>query len=340
MTLTRSLFCVLQGIFQFSASSAVRGHTCWENDGIIDKYQLPPDITAGQIPLWFHPGNLTPLATPIGSCCVTSFEENAIKETPHRFAFCGHEGRGLAMTLTRSLFCVLQGIFQFSASSAVRGHTCWENDGIIDKYQLPPDITAGQIPLWFHPGNLTPLATPIGSCCVTSFEENAIKETPHRFAFCGHEGRGLAMTLTRSLFCVLQGIFQFSASSAVRGHTCWENDGIIDNDLLGAGVGLLCVPAVIGSLLCAVTSTCHTAVEVLGSTLLPLGTESCWKDSPVGSKCLRLRWRQRPSCVITCYDLGSVDSFRTRALVAHEPLWARTTSPSWSGASGCVDGRD
>ncbi|KAL3208835.1 hypothetical protein MRX96_038555, partial [Rhipicephalus microplus] len=228
MTLTRSLFCVLQGIFQFSASSAVSGHTCWENDGIIDKYQLPPDITAGQIPLWFHPGNLTPLATPIGSCCVTSFEENAIKETPHRFAFCGHEGRGLAMTLTRSLFCVLQGIFQFSASSAVSGHTCWENDGIIDKYQLPPDITAGQIPLWFHPGNLTPLATPIGSCCVTSFEENAIKETPHRFAFCGHEGRGLAMTLTRSLFCVLQGIFQFSASSAVSGHTCWENDGIID----------------------------------------------------------------------------------------------------------------
>ncbi|KAL3209147.1 hypothetical protein MRX96_009336 [Rhipicephalus microplus] len=228
MTLTRSLFCVLQGIFQFSASSAVRGHTCWENNGIIDKYQLPPDIAAGQIPLWFHPGNLTPLATPIGSCCVTSFEENAIKETPHRFAFCGHEGRGLAMTLTRSLFCVLQGIFQFSASSAVRGHTCWENNGIIDKYQLPPDIAAGQIPLWFHPGNLTPLATPIGSCCVTSFEENAIKETPHRFAFCGHEGRGLAMTLTRSLFCVLQGIFQFSASSAVRGHTCWENNGIID----------------------------------------------------------------------------------------------------------------
>ncbi|KAL3197446.1 hypothetical protein MRX96_053895, partial [Rhipicephalus microplus] len=111
-------------------------------------------------------------------------------------------------------------------------------------------------------------------------------------------------------------------------------------DLLGAGVGLLCVPTVVGSLLGAVSSTCRAAVEVLGSTLRPLGTESCWKDSPVGSKCLRLRRRQRPSYVITWYDLGYVDGFRTRALVAHEPLWTRRTSPSWSGASGCVDGRD
>ncbi|KAL3199486.1 hypothetical protein MRX96_043893 [Rhipicephalus microplus] len=109
---------------------------------------------------------------------------------------------------------------------------------------------------------------------------------------------------------------------------------------LGARVGLLCVPAVVGSLLGAVSSTCRAAVEVLGSTLLSLGTEFCGKDSPIGSKCLWLPRRQRPSCVITWYDLGYVDGFRTRALVAHELLWTRKTSPSWRGASGCVDGRD
>ncbi|KAL3215116.1 hypothetical protein MRX96_051368 [Rhipicephalus microplus] len=71
------------------------------------------------------------------------------------------------------------------------------------------------------------------------------------------------------------------------------------SDLLGAGVGLLCVAAVVGSLLGVVSSTCHIAVEVLGSTSLALETDSCWKDSPVGSKCLRLRRWQHLSCAIT-----------------------------------------
>ncbi|KAL1483865.1 hypothetical protein MTO96_050171 [Rhipicephalus appendiculatus] len=125
MTLTRALFCVVQGIFQFSASSATRGYTCWEKNGVVDVYQLRRDSSAGQIPLWSLPGNFTLLATPIGSRGVTSFGNTTIQETPQRFVFCGHEGRGLAMTLTRALFCVLQGIFQFSASSATRGYTCW-----------------------------------------------------------------------------------------------------------------------------------------------------------------------------------------------------------------------
>ncbi|KAL1483864.1 hypothetical protein MTO96_050170 [Rhipicephalus appendiculatus] len=165
------------------------------------------------------------------------------------------------MPLTRALFCVVQGIFQFSASSATRGYTCWEKtasstcinfvgiaalarfhcghfpvqcifsnerlhvlgkNGIVDVYQLRRDSSAGQIPLWSLPGNLTLLATPIGSRGVTSFGNPTIQETPERFLFCGHEGRCLAMTLTRALFCVVQGIFQFSASSATSGYTCWE----------------------------------------------------------------------------------------------------------------------
>ncbi|KAL3218545.1 hypothetical protein MRX96_031505 [Rhipicephalus microplus] len=71
------------------------------------------------------------------------------------------------------------------------------------------------------------------------------------------------------------------------------------------------------------SSTCRAAVKVLGSMLLPSGTESCWKDDPVGSKCLRLRRRQRPSCVITWYELGYVDGFRTRALVSRSGLAQR-----------------
>ncbi|KAK8760210.1 hypothetical protein V5799_028597 [Amblyomma americanum] len=61
---------------------------------------------------WLFSGDLALLATPPGSRGVTSPKNTTIKEALHRFVFGGHDGRGLAITLKRTLFCVLQGIFQ------------------------------------------------------------------------------------------------------------------------------------------------------------------------------------------------------------------------------------
>ncbi|KAK8755184.1 hypothetical protein V5799_001910 [Amblyomma americanum] len=171
--------------------------------------------------------DLALLATPPGSRGVTSPENTTIKEAPHRFVFCGHDGRGLAMTPTRTLFCVLQGIFQIGASTATSAYTCGDRSDIVGVYQLRPDYTVDQMTAWLFSGDLALLATPPGSRGVTSPETTNIQEAPHRFVFCGHDGRGLAMTLTRTLFCVMQGIFQIGASTATSAYTCGDRSDIV-----------------------------------------------------------------------------------------------------------------
>ncbi|KAK8755169.1 hypothetical protein V5799_001895 [Amblyomma americanum] len=73
---------------------------------------------------WLFSGDLALLATPPGSRDVTSPKNTIKKEAPHRFVFCGHDGRGLAITLKRTLFCVLQGIFLIGVSTATSAYTC------------------------------------------------------------------------------------------------------------------------------------------------------------------------------------------------------------------------
>ncbi|KAK8754892.1 hypothetical protein V5799_002530 [Amblyomma americanum] len=227
MTPTRTFFCVLQGIFLIGASTAMSAYTCVDKSDIAGVYQLLPDYTVDQMTAWLFSGDLALLATPTGSRGVTSPETTTIKQAPHRFVFCGHDGRGLAMTPTRTLFCVLQGIFQIGASTATSGYTCGDRGDIVGVYQLRPDYTVDQMTAWLFSGDLTLLATTPGSRGVTSPKNTTIKQSPHRFVFCGHDGRGLAMTPTRTLFCVLQGIFQIGASTATSGYTCGDRSDIV-----------------------------------------------------------------------------------------------------------------
>ncbi|KAK8754883.1 hypothetical protein V5799_002521 [Amblyomma americanum] len=176
---------------------------------------------------WLFSGDLALLTKPPGSRGVTSPKNTTIKQSPHRFVFCGHDGRGLAMTPTRTFFCVLQGIFLIGASTATSAYTCVDRSDIVGVYQLLPDYTVDQMTAWLFSGDLALLATPTGSRCVTSPETTTIKQAPHRFVFCGHDGRGLAMTPTRTLLCVLQGIFQIGASTATSGYTCGDRSDIV-----------------------------------------------------------------------------------------------------------------
>ncbi|KAK8754901.1 hypothetical protein V5799_002539 [Amblyomma americanum] len=227
MTPTRTLFCVLQGIFQIGASTATSGYTCGDRSDIVGVYQHRPDYTVDQMTAWLISGDLTLLATIPGSRGVTSPESTTIKQAPHRFVFCGHDGRGLAMTPTRTLFCVLQGIFQIGASTATSSYTCGDRSDIVGVYQHRPDYTVDQMTAWLFSGDLTLLATIPGSRGVTSPETTTIKQAPHLFVICGHDGPGLAMTLTRTLFCVLQGIFLIGASTATSAYTCWDRSDIV-----------------------------------------------------------------------------------------------------------------
>ncbi|KAK8755311.1 hypothetical protein V5799_002037 [Amblyomma americanum] len=226
MTPTRTLFCVLQGNFLIGASTATSAYTCGDRSDIVSVYQLRPDYTVDQMTALLYSRDLALLATLPGSHGVTSPETTNIQEAPHRFVFCGHDGRGLAMTPTRTLFCVLQGIFQIGASTATSGYTCGDRSDIVGVYQLRPDYTVDQMTAWVFSGDLTLLATIPGSRGVTSPESTTIKQAPQRFVFCGHGGRGLAMTPTRTLFCVLQGNFLIGASTATSAYTCWDRSDI------------------------------------------------------------------------------------------------------------------
>ncbi|KAK8755287.1 hypothetical protein V5799_002013 [Amblyomma americanum] len=176
---------------------------------------------------WLFSGDLALLATPPGSRGVTSPETTNIQEAPHRFVFCGYDGRGLAMTPTRTLFCVLHDIFQISASTTTSVYTCGDRSDIVGVYQLRPDYTVDQKTALLYSRDLALLATPLCSRGVTSPETINIQEAPHRFVFCGHDGRGLAMTPTRRMFCVLQGKFLIGASPATSAYTCRDRSDIV-----------------------------------------------------------------------------------------------------------------
>ncbi|KAK8782215.1 hypothetical protein V5799_016461 [Amblyomma americanum] len=227
MTLTRTLFCVLQGIFQIGASTATSAYTCGHRSDIVGNYQLRPDYTVDQMTAWLFSGDLALLATPPGSRGVTSPETTNIQEDPHRFVFCGHDGRGLAMTLTRTLFCVLQSIFQIGASTATSAYTCGHRSDKFGVYQLRPYYTVDQTTAWLFSEDLALLATPPGSRGVTSAKNTTIKQAPHRFVFCGHDERGLKITPTRTLFCDMQGIFLIGASTATSAYTCVDKNDIV-----------------------------------------------------------------------------------------------------------------
>ncbi|KAK8782206.1 hypothetical protein V5799_016452 [Amblyomma americanum] len=227
MTLTRTLFCVLQGIFQIGASTATSTYTCGHRSDIVGDYQLRPDYTVDQMTAWLFSGGLALLATPPGSRGVTSPETTNIQEAPHRFVFCGHDGRGLAMTLTRTLFCVLQSIFQIGASTATSANTCGHRSDIVGAYQLRPDYTVDQMTAWLFSDDLALLATPPGSRGVTSPKNTTIKQAPHRFVFCGHDERGQKITPTRTLFRDMQGIFLIGASTATSAYTCVDRNDIV-----------------------------------------------------------------------------------------------------------------
>ncbi|KAK8754899.1 hypothetical protein V5799_002537 [Amblyomma americanum] len=227
MTLTRTLFCVLQGIFQIGASTATSSYTCGDRSDIVGVYQHRPDYTVDQMTAWLFSGDLALQATPPGSRGVTSRETTTTKQAPHRFVFCGHDGRGLAMTPTRTLFCVLQGNFLIGASPATSAYTCRDRSDIVGVYQLRPDYTVDQMTALLFSWDLALLATPPGSRGVTSLETTNIQEARHRFVFCGPDGRGLAMTLTRTLFCVLQDIFLIGAPTATSAYTCWDRSDIV-----------------------------------------------------------------------------------------------------------------
>ncbi|KAK8760211.1 hypothetical protein V5799_028598 [Amblyomma americanum] len=174
---------------------------------------------------WLFSGDLALLATPPGSRGVTSPKNTTIKQAPHRFVFCGHDGRGLTMTPTRTLFCVLQGIFLIGASTGTSAYTCVDRNDIVGVYQLRPDYTVDRMTALLFSRDLALLAIRPGSRGVTSPETTNIQEAPHRFVFCGHDGPGLAMTLTRTLFC--QGIFQIGASTATSAYTCGDRSDIV-----------------------------------------------------------------------------------------------------------------
>ncbi|KAK8755227.1 hypothetical protein V5799_001953 [Amblyomma americanum] len=227
ITLTRTLFCVLQSIFQIGASTATSAYTCGDRSDIVGVYQLRPDYTVDQMTALLYSRDLALLATPPGSRGVTSPETTNIQEALHRFVFSGYDGRGLAMTPTRTLFCVLQGIFQIGVSTATSAYTCGYRSDIVGVYQLRPDYIVDQMTALLYSRDLAFLATLPGSHGVTSPETTNIQEAPHRFVFCGHDGRGLAITLTRNLFCVLQGIFLIGATTATSDYTCGDRSDIV-----------------------------------------------------------------------------------------------------------------
>ncbi|KAK8755307.1 hypothetical protein V5799_002033 [Amblyomma americanum] len=227
MTPTRTLFGVLQGDFLIGASAATSPYTCGDRSDIVGVYQLRPDYAVDQMTALLFSWDLALLATPPGSRGVTSLETTNIQEARHRFLFCGHDGRGLAMTPTRTLFGVLQGNFLIGASAATSAYTCGDRSDIVGVYKLRPDYTVDQITAWLFSGYLALLATPPGSRGVSSPESTTLKKAPHRSVFCGHDGRGLAMTPTRTLFCVLQGNFLIGASAATSAYTCGDRSDIV-----------------------------------------------------------------------------------------------------------------
>ncbi|KAK8754754.1 hypothetical protein V5799_002392 [Amblyomma americanum] len=216
----------MQGNFLIGASAATSAYTCGDRSDIVGVYQLRPDYTVDQMTALFYSRDLALLATGPGSRGVTSPEATNIQEAPHRFVFCAHDGRGLAITLKRTLFCVLQGIFQIGVSTATSAYTCGDRSDIVGFINFVR-ITVDQMTALLFSRDLALLATRPGSRGMTSPETSNIQEAPHRFVFCGHDERGQAMTPTRTLFCVLQGNFVIGASTATSTYTYGDRSDIV-----------------------------------------------------------------------------------------------------------------
>ncbi|KAK8754818.1 hypothetical protein V5799_002456 [Amblyomma americanum] len=176
---------------------------------------------------WLFSGDLALLATIPGSRGVTSPETTNIQEARHRFVFCGHDGRGLAIDANEDLVLRSAGHFPDRRIYSNERLTLLGIEAISSAFINFVRITVDQMTAWLFSGDLALLATPPGSRGVTSPKNTTIKEAPHRFVFCGHDGRGLAMTPTRTLFCVLQGIFQIGASTATSGYTCGDRSDFV-----------------------------------------------------------------------------------------------------------------
>ncbi|KAL1439178.1 hypothetical protein MTO96_047394 [Rhipicephalus appendiculatus] len=144
------------------------------------------------------------LATPIDQRRETSSTAEDIKQMPHDYNFRGHGGPGNAMTVSRKLFCVLQGLLGMAAGLPTTSQVCHEarhaNDAnqhlnlVSSSNQLAPSRDGTEL-----------LATPIDQRGETSSTAEDIKQMPHYYNFRGHGGPGNAMTLSRKLFFILQG---------------------------------------------------------------------------------------------------------------------------------------
>ncbi|KAK8754828.1 hypothetical protein V5799_002466 [Amblyomma americanum] len=123
---------------------------------------------------WLISRDLALLATPPGSRGATSPKNTTIKEAPQRIVFCGHDGRGLAMTPTRTFFCVLKGIFLIGAYTATSAYTCGDRSDIVGVYTLRRDHTVDQMTTLLISRDLALLVTPPGSRGVKSPETTNI----------------------------------------------------------------------------------------------------------------------------------------------------------------------
>ncbi|KAL1439176.1 hypothetical protein MTO96_047392 [Rhipicephalus appendiculatus] len=125
MTLSRKLISVLQGLLGIAAGLPTTSQVCHEalhaNDAnqhlnlVSSSNQLAPSYDGTEL-----------LATPIDQRGETSSTAEDIKQMPHDYNVRGHGGPGNAMTLSRKLFSVLQGLLGIAAGLPTTSQVCHE----------------------------------------------------------------------------------------------------------------------------------------------------------------------------------------------------------------------
>ncbi|KAK8766569.1 hypothetical protein V5799_006649 [Amblyomma americanum] len=211
MSLERTLFYVLQVIL---GSCALRTGHVWPDDICgSDGNQLHIDKASG----WLSSLDDTVLpATTFIHRTVTSSELTSTKEATQEFTFSGHGRPGPNMSLERTLLYVLQVIL---GSAALRTGHVWPDDICgSDGNQLHIDNASDWLSSF---GDTVLPATTFIHRTVTSSELTSIKEATQEFTFSGHGGPGPNMSLTRTLFYVLQVIL---GSAALRTGHVWPDD--------------------------------------------------------------------------------------------------------------------
>ncbi|KAK8764228.1 hypothetical protein V5799_033163, partial [Amblyomma americanum] len=194
MSLTWTLFYVLQVI---PGSAALQTGHVWPDDICgSDENQLHIDNASE----WVSSidDTVLPVTTFIHRI-VTSSELTGIKEVTEEFICSGHGKPGPNMSLTWTLFYVLQVI---PGSAALQTGHVWPDDICgSDENQLHID----NAPDWVSAidDTVLPVTTFIHRI-VTSSELTGIKEVTEEFTCSGRGGPVPNMSLTRTLFCVLQ----------------------------------------------------------------------------------------------------------------------------------------